>query len=140
MSLDVSISCHTRFSNINRYIQAHDIGYLPYANHVQVLHALIEAQFKGEYPGSEAVKNKHYALHIVQDGTLLPLVPKTQLLPDILIVMSLEITLSAFTHFVWDADDSSFLAANCIRCKCSLEDMSSVIGIKGLPSPATWKW
>jgi hypothetical protein len=100
----------------------------------------MEARFKGEHPGSEAVKNKQYALHIVQDGKHLPLVPKAQLLPNMSIVMSLEITLSAFTHFIWDDDDSSFLAANCVRCKCSLGDMSGVIGIKGLPSPATWKW
>lgn len=63
-----------------------------------------------------------------------------ELLPEMSVVMSLEITLSAFTHFVWDDDDSSFLAAKCVRCEYSLRDMSGLIGSKGLPSPASWEW
>jgi hypothetical protein len=105
-----------------------------------MLHAFIRYQHKEHLPGSEAVKNKQYALHIVQNGTLLPLDDKAQLLPNMSIVMSLEITISAFTHFIWADDDPSFLAAKCIRCKCLLEDMSGLIESKGLPSPASWKW
>jgi len=113
---------------------------IAYANHVQMLHTLIELRSTKHSPGSEAVKNKQYALYLVQDGTLLPLDDEAQLLPNMSIVMSLEITLSGFTHFDWDNNNSKFLAAKCIRCDNLLEDMCGLIGRKGLPSPASWKW